>query len=134
MRSIATAVLLVLAGCASPSAPSASPSTTAEVPPTASSSTLASSSSPAGEPSIDEAVALARDELEWAAENWHVISVDSGPLGQVRPGWEETAWGSGLSADLAVWRIVMAAGELSSEVVIGFRDGAVLGSVIGIAN
>jgi hypothetical protein len=33
-----------------------------------------------------------------------------------------------------VWRIVMAAGELSSEVVIGFRDGAVLGSVIGIAN
>ena len=76
----------------------------------------------------------AREALRQAGVDWDVVLAQSGPLGQVRPGWDEQEWGRRLSADAPVWRVVLAADELSAEVVIDFMDGSVYSSIMGIAN
>jgi hypothetical protein len=123
MRSLRLAAsVLVLAACAAPTLSSATP---APAPSRASTTERISR---------DQAVAVARDALQEAGEDWDVVLADAGQLGEVRPGWEEYEWAQGLSADLPVWRVVMVAGELSAEVVIDSGDGSVYGSIIGIAN
>ena len=76
----------------------------------------------------------AREALRQAGVDWDVVLAQSGPLGQVRLGWDEQEWGRRLSADVPVWRVVMAADELSAVVVIDFVDGSVYSSIMGIAN
>lgn len=124
MVSIGLALVLILSGCAAPALPSSERVS------------AASSPSPASTDGIsrNEAVAVAREALRPAGEDWDVVLAKAGPLGQVRPGWEELEWGRGLSADRPVWRVVMVAGELSAEVVIDFVDGSVHSSIMGIAN
>lgn len=77
---------------------------------------------------------MARDALRQAGAHWDLTLAEAGPLGQIMPGWDDHEWGQGLSADLAVWRVVMVAGDLTAEVVIDFGDGSVYSSIIGIAN
>ena len=84
--------------------------------------------------SRDEAVGRARLELLEFAEDWEPRSADLGALDEVRPGWEETEWGSDLSGDLRVWRVSMRSAELGAEVILDAVDGSVYGSSIGIAN
>jgi hypothetical protein len=102
VRSTGLAVVLILTGCAAPALQS---------------SALVSSSPSASTDGIsrNEAVDVARDALRQAGVDWDVVLAEAGPLGQVRPGWEEAEWGHGLAADMPVWRVVMAAGELSAE-------------------
>ena len=83
---------------------------------------------------MDDAVEVARAAMREASEDWRVVLAEAGPIGRIRPGWQDYEWGRGLSADLSVWRVVMVDGELSAEVVIDRMDGSVYGSVIGIAN
>ncbi len=77
---------------------------------------------------------VARTALRVTGEDWDVVLAEAGPLARVKPDWQASEWGGSLPADLHVWRVVMAAGELSAEVVIDATDGSVYGSVIGIAN
>lgn len=83
--------------------------------------------------SREDAVDAALDALEDTAK-WEVAVAEAGPLGEVRPGWEDTEWGRGLPAALLVWRVFLVSGDLSAEVVIDFVDGSVYGWTQGIAN
>ena len=77
---------------------------------------------------------LALRALQDAGADWQIVRVQAGLLGEVRPGWEDLENGQGLSADLPVWNVVMAAGDLSAGVVIDSRDGSVVSAVMGIVN
>jgi hypothetical protein len=89
---------------------------------------------PADGISRNDAVDAALDVLP-DAEDWDVHLVKAGPLGQVAlPGWEDTDWGRGLSADLWVWRVFLVRGDRGADVVIDFVDGSVYGVVEGIVN
>ena len=124
MRSIILAVVLIITACAAP-APESPASTPTE---------SAVSSAPADELSRDEALDVAREALQAMGEEWEVERNQAGPLGRVRPGWEELQGGHDLSADLKVWRVVLSSGSLGAEVLIGLGDGEVYSSVGGIAN
>ena len=124
MRSIILAVVLIITACAAP-APESPASTPTE---------SAVSSAPADELSRDEALDVAREALQAMGEEWEVERAQAGPLGRVRPGWEELQGGHDLSADLKVWRVVLSSGSLGAEVLIGLGDGEVYSSVGGIAN
>ena len=119
MRLTGLAILLLLTACAAPvqsyAPPSLSPASTGGI-------------------SRDEALDAARDALREAGEDWDVVLTEAGPLERVMPGWQDSEWGRDLSGDLSVWRVVMAAGDLTGEVVIDSRDGSVYGTVIGVAN
>ena len=121
LRSIGLSVVLVLVGCAAPAPPESLPAS-------------AASSAAADGISRTEAVDVARDALQGVDEDWDVVLAEAGPLGQVRPGWEESEWGRDLPADIRVWRVVLVAGELSAEVVLDQVDGLVYSSIVGIAN
>lgn len=83
--------------------------------------------------SREDAVDAALNALEDTAE-WEVAVAEAGPLGQVRPGWEDYEWGRGLAADVLVWRVFLTSGDLSAEVVMDFVDGSVYGASQGIVN
>jgi len=121
LRSIGVSMVLVLTGCAAPEVNESAPAP-------------AASRAAADGISRSEAVDVARDALQGTEEEWDVVLAEAGPLGQVRPGWEDSEWGRDLSADIRVWRVVLVAGELSAEVVLDQVDGLVYSSIIGIAN
>jgi uncharacterized lipoprotein YmbA len=107
MRLIGLFIVLILAGCGGPEPPV---STAGASLPTISRS---------------DAIAISRVQLQDVGEAWEVVLAEAGPLGQVRPGWEEYGWGQDLDAELRVWLVVLVNGELSAEVVLGFVDGSV---------
>lgn len=77
---------------------------------------------------------VARDALREAGEDWVVVLAEAGSLAHVSPEWAEQQWGQGLSADLPVWRVVLAANELRAEVVIDRIEGSVYAATMGVAN
>lgn len=79
------------------------------------------------------AVDAALDALQDTAE-WEVAVAEAGPIGQIRPGWEDAEWGRGLPADLLLWRVFLVSGDASAEVIIDFVDGSVYGLSQGIVN
>ncbi len=129
MRSV-TLSLVILCGCAAPgleSSPRPSTGSTASPAP-------AARTAPPDGISRDEAVDIARDELGQIGEDWNVVLAETGPIGRVRPGWQDEEWGQRLAGDVPVWRVAMEAGELSAEVIIDLMDGSVYSSILGIAN
>lgn len=121
------ALVLIVTSCGGPGPSShapASPSAGVPAPPAS-----------VVEISRDEAVGRARLALiEFGEEDWELRTADLGGLAAVRPGWEDTEWGSRLSGDLRVWWVSMRSGELGGEVILDAVDGTVYGSSIGIAN
>ena len=136
MRSIGLALLVLLSGCAAQAPEPSTPAVPASATSTASApaSPSASASRSLGPISRDEAVDLARRAVRETGANWQVVLARAGPLGEVRPRWEDLESWQDLSADLPVWRVVLAAGDLSAEVLIDSRNGSVYSTVVGIAN
>lgn len=142
MRSMGLALVLILTGCAVPtitvseelpesSTPALAPSPSS--PPSSAASPSSTEAPSRGPITRDEAMELARRAVD--GEGWQIVRVQAGSLGEVMPGgWEHLERGQGLSADLPVWSVVMAAGQASAGVLIDSRDGSVVSAVIGIAN
>lgn len=83
--------------------------------------------------SRNDAADAARDVLP-DGEEWEVLVVEAGPLGQVETLWELYDWAHDLSADLWVWRVFLVRGDRGATVMIDFVDGSVYGVVEGIVD
>jgi hypothetical protein len=121
VRSIGLLLILALAGCGQPTQVSSAPASPVVVP-------------SRGGLAKEQAIDVAREALREVGEDWALVAAESGVLAEITPGWAEEEWARGLSPELLVWRVVLAAGELSAEVVIDAANATVYRSVVGIAN
>jgi hypothetical protein len=123
MRPMTVAVVLIVTSCTAPAPSSPAASAAVSMPPAS-----------VAEISREDAIARAHAALREAGGVWDLVRADVGALNDVRPGWEETEWGRGLSGDLRVWRLGLRSGSLSAQVILDAVDGTVYGSIIGIPN